>query len=436
MKLRLSCGLLVAALSALPAFSQGLPLDGYQVQNVATIGASTWHQLSNGDVVSFDGQAVTRHNSAGTLLQTLHTFPSSNFTGIFVVDPTETFAVVGESTFGDIFRVDLNTGGAVFLTNLFFNYDATIAADGTVYVSAATLGFGADNDIVRLDPLTGATTFVAHVSGASGPLAVDNFGNLYYATVSDSFPPPAGLSSVLVFTAASLAAADCGVPGGCLDETDAVPFATGFDGASDMAYDGRAGALYMVENNFGTGVSRIWHVQAGTSNQSLPFVEEATFNWTSSLQAVPGSGPAQLKAYQPTSDARLLYATSGTGSGRRAVLAKRAVLALSGPGTLASGAVTVDVTGGLPGGFALLFFGPTSLVGAGEVALPIPASVPLISDMDLGSLQFGRALSLDGSGAATTGFNNPGLFGAVSLQGVLVDSTGALLLGTTSRADL
>ena len=433
MKLQMIAGLCALGLSATPALSQGTPLVGFQIQDVANPGGGSTRTLSNGDVIGFNGQTVTRFDSTGNVLQVLHTFPTSNFTGAFAVDPTESFAIVGESSFGDVFRVDLNAGGAVFLANLFFNYDAEFAPDGSVYLSAATGGFGADNDLVRLDPLTGATTFVAHVLGASGPLSVDNNGNVFYATVSADFPAPSGFTDVLIFTAGSLASADCGVPGGCLDESDAIPYAFGFDGASDMAYDPQTGAVYMAENDFFSGLSRVWKVQSGSASSALPFVIEANGNWTSGLEILGNTGPAVLQAFQPTSSARLSYKSSGA---RREVTARRPEVNLSGPGTTSAGLVTLDVAAAEPGGLALLFYGPTSLVAGSESVLPIANMTPLFSAMDLGSLTFGALLTLDGAGTASTSFNNPGLFGKVSIQGIVLDANGQLFLGTTFRADL
>ena len=433
MKLQMIAGLCALGLSATPALSQGTPLVGFQIQDVAYPGGGLMRTLHNWDAIGFYGQTVTRYDSAGNVLQVLHTFPTSNFTGALAVDPTESFAIVGESSFGDVFRVDLSAGGAVFLTNLLYNYDAAFAPDGSVYLSAATGGFGTDNDLVRLDPLTGATTYVAHVLGASGQLSVDNAGNVFYATVSDSFPAPSGSTDVLIFTASALAGADCNVPGGCLDESDAIPFAFGFDGASDLTYDPQTGAVYMAENNFFSGLSRVWKVQSGSATSALPFVIESNGNWTGGLEVLGATGPALLQAYQPTSSARLSYTSSGA---RREVTARRPEVQLSGPGTSGAGLVTVDVAAAEPGGFALLFYGPTSMVAGSESVLPIANAAPLFSAMDLGTLKFGALLLLDGAGAASTSFNNPGLFGVVSIQGMVLDVNATQFLGTTMRADL
>ena len=429
-------GLLATCALALPSAAQA-PLDGFDITNAAHPGVSNWITLSTGELLSFDGQNVELYDANGAFVQLVTSFASSSFTGCFAVDPTETFAVVGESSNGDVFRVDLATGTTTFLANVFFNYDAAFAPDGTVYISAATGGFGFGNDLVRLDPLTGAATKVANFDGASGPLAVDDLGNIFYATASAAFPSPPGSSDVVIFPASALATADCSIPGMCLDLTDAITFAFGFDGATSMERDSSTGNLYLAENNFGSGVSRVWHVLAGSAANALPLVDEVNGNWTGGLQILPGTGPATFQAYQPETGPRLVYNTSG-GSGvfRRSVSPDRAELALTGPGTSGVGNVDITLTGGVPSGFALLFFGPTAGVGGAEVALPLANPTPLISDMDLGTLKYGRFLAVDPTGGASTSFTNPGILGVISIQGVLVDLTGNQLVATTSRVDL
>lgn len=429
-------GLVATCALALPGSAQ-TPLDGFGVTNASHPGVSNWITLSTGELLTFDGQNVELYDASGAFVQTVTSFAASNFTGCFAVDPTETFAIVGESSLGDVFRVDLATGTTTFLANVFFNYDADFAPDGSVYISAATGGFGFGNDLVRLDPVTGATTKVANFDGASGPLAVDGLGNIFYATASADWPTPPASSDVVIFPASALATANCDVPGACLDLDDAITFAFGFDGATSLERDDATGNLYMAENNFASGLSRVWRVQAGSAANALPLVDELTGNWTGRLQLLPGSGPATFQAYQPETGPELVYNTSGgAGVFRRSVRPDRAELALSGPGTLGAGSVDVTLTGGVPSGFALLFYGPTAGLGGAEVALPLPSPAPLISAMDLGTLKYGRLLSVDPTGSASTSFTNPGLLGVVSIQGVLVDMTGNQLVATTSRVDL
>jgi len=419
--------------------ASGTPEVGFQAAPLPYPGLASTRTLANGDVISYDGVTVDRYDATGAFLLNLATFTPPVFTGAFAVDPTGTFAIVGESSLGDVFRVDLAVGGLTKLTNLVFNFDADFAPDGTVILSAAVGGFGVGNDLVRLDPMTGATTFLAHVAGPSGPVEFDNFGNVYYATLSPNFPSPPGSTDILIFLAADLAAADCSLPGGCLDETDAVLFASGYDGASDMTLDPQTGRLYFSENNFATGTSRIWALAGGAVGGTSPFVEEATFNWTTGLEAIGGSTAATLQGFQPSSDARLHYNTTDFFSSwqRVSVTAKRPTLSISGPGQSGAGQVDLAVANAAPGGGVLYFFGPTALVVGTESAYSLAAVAPLFTALDAASLSaFGGIVGVDGAGASSYSFSNPGgLEGLVSIQGLIFDPTLGLMLGTTNHVD-
>ena len=60
--------------------------------------------------------------------------------------------------------------GPVQLATLTFSYDAAFSPAGELFVSAATGGFGAGNDIFKVALPGGALTQIAHVGGPSGPL--------------------------------------------------------------------------------------------------------------------------------------------------------------------------------------------------------------------------------------------------------------------------
>lgn len=426
-------------LSSSSAFASGTPDVGFQSTLLPYPTQSSVRSLSNGDVITFDGTSVDRFDASGSWLLNLATFPAPVFGGAFAIDPTETFCVLGESSNGDVFRIDLTVGGKTLLANLTFNFDADFAPDGTLVVSAATGGFGFDNDLVRLDTSTGATTFLAHVPGASGPVEFDNFGNLYYATSSASFPTPAGSTDILIFLAADLASADCNVAGGCLGDSDAVLFASGYDGATDLTLDSQTGRLYLAENNFGTGASRIWAVAGGPAGGTLPFVEESLFNWTTGLEVFGGSTAATLQAFQPAAGAHLNYTTTDYFATfeRVSVTSKRASLGISGAGLSGAGSVNLAVADGQPGGGLLFFYGATGLVSQNEVSYSFGAVAPLFTSLDLVTIGvFGGILPLDGAGSTTFSFQNPGGFeGLLSIQGLLFDANYGLMLGTTNSVN-
>ena len=441
MNLRTSALFLSLAALAAPALSQDVLQPGFQAQVLQLPNGASSRTLTTGDIITVDGVGVDRWLPDGTFVQNLGTFPAALFGGAFDIDPTETFAIVGRTdsstTPNPVFKVMLDGSGMTQLADVVFNYDGAFAPDGTYYLSAAIGGFGAGNSLLRLDTTTGVVTELAQLSGASGPVAVDAQGNLFYATVSDLFPAPAASTDVLIFQAADLAAADCAT-GPCLSDASAISYATGYDGAGGLVIDWRTGTAYMIENNFSSGANRVWAVTGGAAS-GPPLVEGVPFQWISNLEVHAGGALPELRAYQPVADARLLYTNTdwATFTNRNEVTAARATLALSGPGLTGPGVVDLTVTGGEPGGSALVLFGPTSLVSPTEGALVLPGVDPfLFTALDPASvLTFGGALPLDGAGSAGLTFANPGgLEGLVTIQGLLIDLQGISVLGTTTAA--
>ena len=290
--------------AALPALPQDDPAEGFALDPVAVapptlpggpFGATVFgaaRTLSNGDVVTFDGQTILRLASDGTPLATLGVLPAIAFTGCFAIDPAETLAVVGESSTGEVYRVPLDGSGMTLLTNLTFNYDAVFEDADTVLISAATGVSG--NDLVRVDVNTGATTCVALVPSFSGPLAVDPAGGLYYGLQTSP-------AQVIHWTAGQLDG------GACLSELDATVVGDGFAGSTSMAVDPTHGDLYMSVNDFSTGSNRIVRVE-GDASVSPVLVEGTTpFHSLSGLQFETGVDGAVFFPYQPAFGGALRY---------------------------------------------------------------------------------------------------------------------------------
>lgn len=433
--------LFVGLLCTSPAFATDVLEQGFEATPQVLPGGSSTRTLSSGDIITVDSVGVDRWKADGTFVQNLGVFPTSIFGGCFDVDPTESFAIVGRTdssaTPNPVYRVALDGSGMTQIADIVFNYDGAFTASGDYYLSAAIGGFGAGNSLLRVDTTTGAVTELGQLPGASGPIGVDALGNLYYATISSMFPAPAGSTDVVLFTAADLATADCNL-GTCLGLGDAIPFATGYDGASSLVVDKRTGHAYMVENNFGTGANRIWAITGGPSS-GTPLVEGQTFNWMSNLEVQSGVAAPELRAYQPADDARLFYTTTDfvNPAVRSQVQAKRSELQLSGAGLLGAGTVDITVTGAEPGGGALLFFGPTALVSGTEGAFSLAGVVPtLFTGLDLASVQvFGGVLPVDGAGSASTSFLNPGGYaGLVTLQALVLDTNLVDILGTSTSS--
>lgn len=421
--------LLLAGLA--PAVSaQGTPSPGFELQALAYPGQAFTATLASGEIISWDGQVVLRSAPDGAPLQVLATFPAPMFASFVVVAPDESFAVIGETSFGDLFRVDLTAGGATFLVNLFFNFDAKFDAAGRLVVSAATGGWSTGNDLVRVDPASGATTLLAHVGGPSGPVALDPAGNLFYATQSDVFPALPGSTDVLLWPAPLLD----GSP--VLSEADAILFGNGFDGGSSLVFDPEIQALYMAEANVGTGTSRI--VRVNGSPGSSPVLLEGTGGlWYSNLELDTAPGGALFFPYQPAFGGELrVNATDFAAFDQRLSLRpRRPELTLQGPGLAGPGPFQVLFGGGEPHGHGLLAFTTADHALAPEVPIFVGGGLPLFIGLDLGHAWIVPATyALDAAGAATAAFTNPGgLEGLLALQGLVLHSS-LVPLGTTPVA--
>ncbi|QDU67540.1 hypothetical protein [Engelhardtia mirabilis] len=377
-------------------------------------------ELSSGDLLTYDGRFVDRWAADGTFQLNIADLGSSFFSGAFAIAPDESFAVVGETTNGDMFRVALDGSGVALIANVVFNYDAKFAPSGELYVSAAQGGFGTGNDVIRLDPFSGAKVDILHVAGPSGPIAFDSSGNLFYATYSNLAQNPAVYTDVLLYPAASIAA-----PATPMSEADGIVYASGFDGASSMVADRTQDLIYLAEASFSAGTNRL-RLVAGSAAASPVLVEGQLGDWITVAQFIPGTGAAQFAPYQPSAGGRLIYGRTDFFSfdERRTLSPARPTLTVTGAGTSGPGSFSLDFAGLDPAGSMLLLWGPTALTGPEFAVGTLP---PLFTGLDLGSIQFlpfQLGVQPDGSSHSTF-FNPGGLQGLLTFQGLLLDSFGA-----------
>ena len=436
----------LAALALFSAFSPSLASaqdsieSGYTGAVLTYPGSGSTRTLTNGDIVTVNSSSIDLYDANGVLVINLGVFASPVFGGCLAISPDETYAIVGETSTNDIFKVAIDGSGMTLLTNMVFNYDATFAPNGDLYISAATCGFCGINEIIQVDVVTGAQRKIADLAGPSGTITFDALGNLYYATIDPVFPSPPASTDVLIFMAADVATADCNM-GTCLTEANAIPYAQGYDGGSALEYDATTGYVYMLENNFGSGVNRVWRLTGGAPNFSDILVEGTTFNWMSNLEFSTSGSPATFEPYQPAGGATLHYSSTdfGSFSARNSVTPQRASIAITGPGAVGPGPGAVEVTGGVPGGATLFFYGPTALKSASETAYSLAGiAPPIFSDLSLGSLTLlpGMIMS-DGLGASSYAFTNPGgLNGLFSVQALLIDSGLVVVRGASPSVDL
>jgi hypothetical protein len=295
-------------------------------------------------------------------------------------------------------------------------------------VSAAQGGFGAGNDLVRVDVTTGAATLLAHVQGPSGPLTFDSLGNLWYATQTDAFPPPPGSTDVILWPAPLLAGPDV------LTEAEAVVFSTGFDGASDLAWEASTGAILLAENLFSSGANRIYQVGNSPANSTL-LVEGAPGGWITGLEATSGVGPATFHAYQPEGSALVRYLNAGT---RNELHPARPQAAFTGPGASRPGfgTLTFEVQGGPPNGELIALIAPAPY--GPELAFTLSTvAAPLFSGLNPNAfLVVPGTYSLDATGAGGLSIQHHGsLFGLLAAQAIVFDAQGSLV-GTTTGSQL
>lgn len=395
------------------------PADGFDIQSLPYPGGSLTATLADGDVLAFDGATLDRYDVSGTYEATLTTFSPAVWTGLLAVDPGETYALVGESTTGAIYRVDLTLGGRVLLATLANNYDADFEDPSHAVISAAACGFGCGNELHRLDTTTGVTTLLVTVLGSSGPVAVESDGDLLYGIVSDAFPPPAGASSVLRWDAAVLT----GNP--VLTETEATIVGAGYEAVGSLAIDPVDGRVYVTENDFNTGLNRIREVNGPAAGAPV-LIEGTSWNWITNLEFRGGDGVALFRPYQPEAGGQLLYTTTDFVllAERNELRPERPYLTLAGAGTTGSGDVDFTLHAGVPGGMGWIYYGPSSLYSPTELPLWLNGGGHfLFVGLDLGTLRADSGLFLlDGEGSGGTTLDHDGtLLGQVAFQALVLD---------------
>jgi hypothetical protein len=428
---------LAASASLLGA--QDLPAPGLRLESAPDPAASPFAAstaLESGEVVAFDGEDVVLYDAGGAFLRLVASLPGPVFPSFLVAAPGEEVVYVGESTSHGIHRVPLAPGSTPELfATLTFNYDAAMHAPDALFVSAATCGFGCGNEIWRVDVASHVATRIATVPGASGPLAFDRAGRLYYGTAPDAFPPPPNPSSIHRWSAMQLAS------GALLTLADAELVGSGFAGAARLATDRRAGTLLLLENNFATGENRL-RLVLGPAAASPVLVEGEPFRAMGNLSVHSGPGPALWRPFQPEAGGRVGYTTTDFASvaERATVLPLRPTLTLTGPGTQGPGTFFASLEGGPPDGSAIVLLGARADALASEravVELGAAGRLPLLLGLGRRSLAAlpGR-LALDGSGEVFQPYDNPGgLEGSLAMQLLLFDAAGRAA-GTSETAFL
>ena len=417
----LGLAFLAPAASPLPVF-----LDTTS-PGFAAAGARTLHYgdayatLADGNRVTFDGTLIELVQDDGTLLQVLGTLPGTlqRYPSFVVPDPTGTYAVVGESTRGKLYRVDLSGGGVVALARLEFNFDAVFEDAGHVLISAAPCGFACGNEIYRMDTASGLLTLVASVSGPSGPVAISAAGDLYYGLIPDNFGAP---GSILRWTSAQLASHTV------LSEGAATVFVASLDPASSMEFDPVYGHLFVASPVFGATSHVLEYDAAGQLVGSVAQSPEYLAN----VELLRTSGIGSFQAFQPAG-VELKYLATDFGAQTaevRTVHTKRPRGFTSGPGLTGPGAVTFTVRGAHPNASFRVLAGHSALYNPQESTYDTGTYLfhTGIPPSDIRRLSI---LTTDANGEGSFTFQNTGLQGTLVLQALIRDPNGDFVGSST-----
>ena len=421
---RATAALAAGSLLALSASAQTVIGDGFARTGLSTspVFLGSYQTLDDGTRVVFDGQSIDLYTVGNGFLLNLGALPGFVFNSFVEVDPTRTFAVVGESTNGDLFKVQLDGSGMTPLTNLAFNFDGVFESPTSILVSAATCGFGCGNEVYRVDTTTGATSLVASVSGPSGPLALADDGALYYGLVDLVNPTGSG---VLRWTATQLAA---GVP---LSEADAATVFTGLAAINSLAVDPVFGNLVLSESVF-NGTSRILEVDP-SDGTLVDVVVESDFS-LSNVELLQDAGDGHFHRYQPEDGVYLHYASTDfiVFDDINTIRPQQPTTSFAQVGP----AATVSIAGGEPNGAALVvftqnaFYDPsliTTMLGGTD--FQFHAAAPLNRLRRSGPL----LLPLDANGAADFHYFDAGnLAGTLTFQALVTDASGTIVGGSTA----
>jgi hypothetical protein len=378
-----------------------------------------YRTLSTGDRVVFDGLTVDLYDASGLFLANLGSLPGFVFPSFVAISPAESRALVGESSTGGLYRVDLSGAGLALVASLAFNYDAVFLDESSAVVSAATCGFGCGNDLVRVDVLTGATQGLSSVPGASGPLALGSNGDLYYTTVSGSFPPPPGSSQVLRWSAALV---NSGAP---LSIGDAQVLVSGLNGAAAMAVDPVLGAIVVAESVFGS-TSRVRLFAAGGA--PLGAVIESP-NYLSAIELRRDGGLGHFYPYQPADGVYLTYSSGGD---VHTVRPQRPQASITQQGS----AVTLTVSGAPANGALLILWTSQGLWSPVEASYFIPGlGFQIHSGVAPSSMRrLPFLIPTDAVGTGTFSFFDGGSLGGTLVFQPLVMNAAGRFVGSSTAA--
>ncbi len=331
----------------------------------------------------------------------------------FLARPTSSNdLLVADLTHATLHRLPLLGGAPTSFAIPANAFDVDVAQNGAIVVSAnpAWPAPGARTGLWCVGPSTTPREIVA-LRGASGPLAFDASGNLWYAIQSDLYPTPPGAVQIVRFAAAAVAAALAGGPP--LRESDAVVAFAGLDGAYDLAFDDR-GRLHWSDPQRGT-VSRT--LPGATAIDPTPLVPPPTIPGTQSVSALAfvRVGGATFDPFQPEHSTLLAMVATNQTTDSWVVVVRPQRASLTAPASSGPGRIDVDVDGMPPHAAVALWWSPQPLHGD-RVVLALDG-VPIWCALALAPMPIATLHSADAVGSLRLPLQYPGgLNGALSLQ--------------------
>jgi hypothetical protein len=417
----------VAALVSCAALAfSDVASSGYQLATAANPAfASVTCALPNGDFVTFDGSSVDRWTASGTFVTNLGTLPSFVYAAFVRLTPDASRVVIADSGSGppggSLQLVALDGSGITPLVpSIIYPYDGAFLRDGRLIVSSANFLNG-DTDLSAVELTTHALTVVGHIGGPSGPFAIARNGDVFYGQQAPGLSPPPGSSSVLRWPVQLISSSTF------MDQSNAITFATGFDGTSALAFDPLKFKLYVAENNYALGTHNIWRIKSTKANSSLIL---SSTEFLAGLRFGSGGSDATFDAYQPDDGLNLTYESTDffSFSDLGTIRPQRPVLTLNGAGVTGVGPVTLTVTGGVPSGSALLTYCPQSAILQSDVSYPLPKFLHRSPFILSATVRFDFLIPADAAGTSSISFWNPGgLNGLWGYQFMVGNQSGALI---------
>ena len=401
-------------------------IAGFEFGGQQPVGAfDAYATLSNGERVVFDGLDVDLVADDGTLLMNLGSTPQFVFASFVRIDPSETFALVGESSSGDIYKVDLSGAGMSPLGQLVNNFDAMFEDATHALVAAAPCGFFCGSEIDRIDTGSGATAVVATLGGPSGPLARAANGDVYYAVQPPTYPPADDQWSIIRWTHAQLTS------GTVQTESTAVPFVVGLNGGSSMAFDAVYGHLFVAEAFFGGG-GRLREFDASGNAVAVVVTSD---EYLSNVELLYGGAPGSFQAFQPEGGVTMKFRSTDFGNGTSSIITnhpKRPIATTSGPGLTGPGEVTLQVTGAQPGATMLVISCPIGSYNPTETAHDLHTFL-FITGMPINMIHHVATVPTNLAGVGTYTYVNPGnRQGTLVFQALIADTAGHFIGASTA----